>query len=76
MNIYLDDDSAKASLVVLLRKAGHQVVIPSDAGIAGASDPRHLIYAVQQNLLLLTGLALAAAGYGRETSGLVGCPFG
>jgi predicted nuclease of predicted toxin-antitoxin system len=54
MNLYLDDDSAKASLVRLLRTAGHQVVIPADAGLAGASDPRHLMYAVQHNLVLLT----------------------
>jgi hypothetical protein len=31
MNLYLDDDSAKASLVNLLRAAGHQVIVPSDA---------------------------------------------
>src|SRR5262249_30501722 len=54
MNLYLDDDSAKASLVKLLRPAGHPVVIPADAGLTGASDPRHLTYAVQQQLVLLT----------------------
>jgi predicted nuclease of predicted toxin-antitoxin system len=54
MNLYLDDDSAKASLVRLLQKAGHQVVIPADAGLSGASDPRHLRYAAQQDLVLLT----------------------
>jgi predicted nuclease of predicted toxin-antitoxin system len=54
MNLYLDDDSAKASLARLLRSAGHQVVLPTDAGLAGVSDPRHLMYAVGQNLVLLT----------------------
>jgi Domain of unknown function (DUF5615) len=54
MNLYLDDDSAKASLVRLLRTARHQVVIPADAGLAGASDPRHLTHTVQQHLVLLT----------------------
>ncbi len=54
MNLYLDDDSAKASLVALLRKAGHRVVIPADANLTGVADPRHLIYAVQQDLVLLT----------------------
>jgi len=54
MNPYLDDDSAKASLVRLLRTAGHQVVIPADAGLAGASDPRHLTHATQHRLVLLT----------------------
>jgi hypothetical protein len=54
MNLYMDDDSAKASLVRLLRKAGHQVTIPADAGIPGVSDPRHLIHSAGQNLVLLT----------------------
>jgi predicted nuclease of predicted toxin-antitoxin system len=54
MNLYLDDDSAKAALVRLLNKAGHQVAIPVDAGLYGASDPRHLMYTVQNNRVLLT----------------------
>ncbi|HYT89222.1 MAG TPA: DUF5615 family PIN-like protein [Gemmataceae bacterium] len=54
MNLYLDDDSAKASLVKLLKKAGHQVAIPADAGLTGVSDPRHLMHTVQNNWVLLT----------------------
>jgi hypothetical protein len=54
MNLYLDDDSAKASLANLLRKAGHQVTVPADAGISGVSDPRHMIYCVVQNQVLIT----------------------
>ncbi len=54
MNLYLDDDSAKASLVKLLKKAGHQVAIPADAGLTGVSDPRHLMHTVQHNWVLLT----------------------
>jgi predicted nuclease of predicted toxin-antitoxin system len=54
MNLYLDDDSAKASLARLLKKAGHQIVIPTDAGIPGVSDPRHLMYTAQHSLVLLT----------------------
>ena len=54
MNLYLDDDSAKTALIGALRKAGHQVFIPADAALTGASDPRHLIHAVGQNLVLLT----------------------
>jgi hypothetical protein len=54
MNLYLDDDSAKAALVMLLRKFGHQVTIPADAGLTGVSDPRHLMHTVQQSLVLLT----------------------
>jgi len=54
MNLYLDDDSAKAALVSLLRKSGHQVATPADIGLAGVSDSRHLKYTVQANWVLLT----------------------
>jgi hypothetical protein len=54
MNLYLDDDSTKASLIRLLIGVGHQVTIPADAGLAGVSDPRHLMHAVQHTLVLLT----------------------
>ena len=54
MNLYLDDDSAKASLVNLLKKAGHQVTTPANIGLAGVSDPRHLMYVLQNRLVLLT----------------------
>jgi predicted nuclease of predicted toxin-antitoxin system len=54
MKLYLDDDSAKAALVARLRKAGHEVETPADASLAGAADPRHLLYAVEQGLVLLT----------------------
>jgi hypothetical protein len=54
MNLYLDDDSAKAVLVRLLVRAGHQVVTPADAGLVGVSDPRHLIHAVQHGYVLLS----------------------
>jgi predicted nuclease of predicted toxin-antitoxin system len=54
MNLYLDDDSAKASLAGLLKRVGHQVVVPADTGLSGASDPRHFMHAVQQSLVLLT----------------------
>jgi hypothetical protein len=54
MNLYLDDDSAKTSLVKLLEKPGHQVAIPADAGLTGVSDPRHLMHTVQHQRVLLT----------------------
>jgi hypothetical protein len=54
MNLYVDDDSAKAALVARLRKAGHQVVVPADASLAGAADPHHLLYAVLHGLVFLT----------------------
>jgi hypothetical protein len=37
-----------------LRKDGHQVVVPADASLSGAADPRHLLHAVQNDLVLLT----------------------
>ena len=46
MNLYVDDNTCKALLVTLLRKAGHQVTVPFDVGTAGTSDARHLVYAV------------------------------
>jgi Domain of unknown function (DUF5615) len=54
MNLYVDDDSAKAALVARLRKGGHQIVVPADASLAGAADPRHLLYAVLHGLVFLT----------------------
>jgi hypothetical protein len=54
MKLYLDDDAAKKSLVARLRKAGHTVFEPADAALSGAWDPRHLLHAVQNDLLLLT----------------------
>lgn len=54
MNLYLDDDSAKAGLIARLQKAGRQVVVPADVSLVGAADPRHLLYAVRNALILLT----------------------
>jgi predicted nuclease of predicted toxin-antitoxin system len=54
MNLYLDDDSAKALLVSLLQKAGHRVVVPANVGLRGADDAEHLLHAVQKDLVLMT----------------------
>lgn len=54
MILYLDDNSNKGSLVNLLRRAGHQVTISADLGMAGASDPRHLGSCASEGLVLLT----------------------
>jgi predicted nuclease of predicted toxin-antitoxin system len=54
MNLYLDDDSAKALLATLLRKAGHQATVPISVGLSGVDDPEHLLHAVQQSHVLLT----------------------
>lgn len=54
MNLYLDDNSVKGSLAGALRKAGHQVVLPADVGLTGATDPRHLVRCTAQGWVLLT----------------------
>ena len=54
MNLYLDDDSAKALLAALLQKGGHRVVVPADVGLRGADDAEHLLHAVQNDLILIT----------------------
>jgi hypothetical protein len=54
MNLYLDDDMAKASLVARLRAAGHQAVLPGDVALLGAWDPRHLLHAIEHALSLVS----------------------
>ena len=54
MNLYLDDDSAKGALVARLKKEGHGVTVPADVSLRGTADPRHLLYAVEHDLILLT----------------------
>ena len=54
MNLYLDDNRAGAALAALLQKAGHQVVLPADVQLAGASDARHLAFAIRNGLVVLT----------------------
>lgn len=54
MNFYLDDDVAERRLVGLLERAGHLVTTPQQAGLPGAVDARHLVYASQNNLVLMS----------------------
>lgn len=54
MNLYVDDHLAEPGLVGALRKAGHTVVRPADAQRSGASDARHLEYAILHGLAVLT----------------------
>ena len=54
MNLYIDDDSAKGALVARLKREGHQVVVPTDVFLSGAADPRHLLHAVENDMVLLT----------------------
>jgi hypothetical protein len=54
MRLYLDDNMANSVLIGLLRKAGHGVEGPADAGLAGDSDARHFEHAIRAGLVLLT----------------------
>jgi predicted nuclease of predicted toxin-antitoxin system len=54
MRIYLDDNTASARLAALLRKAGHDVQLPVDAGISGEDDSVHLAHAVREQRVCLT----------------------
>jgi Domain of unknown function (DUF5615) len=54
MRLYLDDDSAEALLVALLRQAGHDVQIPADVVMVGQPDAVHLTHAVLEDRVLLS----------------------
>ena len=54
MKLYLDDDTVDRRLVKLLMNAGHDVIVPADIGLAGASDARHLARAVEGGLVLVS----------------------
>lgn len=55
MMLYLDDDSAAPLLAHLLRKAGHDVQLPKDAGRSGARDPVHFRHASLVGRAIITG---------------------
>ena len=54
MNLYLDDDSASRLLARLLTQAGHDVQMPANVDMLGASDPAHLTHAIREARALLT----------------------
>jgi predicted nuclease of predicted toxin-antitoxin system len=54
MRLYLDDDTASTLLANLLRKAAHDVQVPSDVGMAGGRDPVHLTHAIQDDRVCIT----------------------
>jgi predicted nuclease of predicted toxin-antitoxin system len=54
MRLYLDENILDPRLRALLRKQGHHTVTPAEAGKARARDPIHLLYALQQRLVVLT----------------------
>src|SRR5262245_60941725 len=54
MRLYIDDDSVDPGLIRLLRRDGHDVEIPADAGRAGSSDQAHLAHAIRVGRAILT----------------------
>src|SRR5262245_51876304 len=54
MDIYLDDDTAAVLLVRLLRRAGHDVMTPADAGLLGNDDPVHLTHAIRMSRVFVS----------------------
>jgi predicted nuclease of predicted toxin-antitoxin system len=54
MMLYLDDDSIDPVLVMTLRRAGHDVRTPAEAGLAGANDPVHFRQAICEGRSLLS----------------------
>jgi hypothetical protein len=55
MRLYLDDDLASPLLAGLLRRAGHDVCLPTDVGLAGENDPVHLTRAAKDDRVVLSG---------------------
>ncbi len=54
MKLYVDEDSVHATLVRLMQRAGHDIEIPSDAGLVGRSDAVQLRYSISVGRPLLT----------------------
>ena len=54
MRVYLDDDSTSGLLVRLLTRAGHDVRLPIDIGVAGRNDAVHLTHAILESRVLIT----------------------
>jgi len=54
LRIYLDDCAYDKVLAKLLQNAGHEIVIPADAGISGRPDIVHWEYARTHDLVVLT----------------------
>jgi predicted nuclease of predicted toxin-antitoxin system len=55
MRLYLDEDIGSRHLGQVLRKKGHDVVLPSEAGQLGHSDIYRFGYAVERDRVFITG---------------------
>jgi hypothetical protein len=54
MRLYLDDDSTNPVLIKLLRREGHDALVPADFSMSGAKDPSHLRQAIREKAVLLS----------------------
>ena len=54
MNLYLDDDVADPVLAALLRRAGHDVQLPTDVGLLGGHDAVHWQHAVREKRIIIS----------------------
>jgi predicted nuclease of predicted toxin-antitoxin system len=54
MKLYLDEDIAGMLLVQHLKRAGHDVQVPSEVGLSGRPDPVHLTHAIRAARILLS----------------------
>ena len=54
MNLYLDDNMAEVRLAKLLRNAGHDVQLPSEAGMVGKPDAVHLTRTIRDGRVCVT----------------------
>ena len=54
MKLYLDDDTIALALIQALRRAGHDVRTPDEAGLAGVKDPVHFRQAISEGRSLLS----------------------
>jgi hypothetical protein len=54
MRIYLDEDIASALLSQLLRRAGHDVLLPPDLGLGGEPDAVVLRTAIREERVILS----------------------
>src|SRR5439155_18420578 len=54
LKLYLDDCAYSHQLTLLLRKAGHQVITPADAGTTHKDDLVHFQYAGANGCVLVT----------------------
>jgi predicted nuclease of predicted toxin-antitoxin system len=54
MKLYLDDDSRHGILADLLRQAGHDVIDPGQADLAGENDPVHFAWTISQGRVLIS----------------------